>query len=206
MKAKIATFIGLLMLAGCLSAITADELYLKMSSSYKNIQSYQANVKQTNYFQDIDSSINYSGKMYFIPGRMLIHFDKPSLQRLLIEKGTFTLYDQSSNTIYTSQILQQYQRMNPLELLQLYWHRSTVSVKAGKAELVNVSLKPKKDSMLISISASINSKSGLVQSLSYQDCGGNQVSYSFSNIQLNKTIDASVWNFNYPKDAQRIQD
>ncbi len=189
-----------------LESITADELYQKINAYHKNITSYQAKVSQSNYFSDLDKSIVYSGNFYFTPGRMLIVFDTPSLQRLSIEKGIFTLYDQSSNTIFSSAIQSQYQRMNPLELLQLYWQRSSVKVENSQNELVNVTLKPQKDSMLSSISAQINSKSGQIHALSYKDNGGNTVKYAFSKIKINQSIPASVWNFSYPKDAQRIEE
>ena len=196
----------LLVLVLGLGASTADGLYQKISTAYKSISSYQAKVQQTNYFADMKSTINYNGNMYFTPGRLLMHFDKPTTQRMLIEKGQFTLYDAGSNTIYTSRILDQYQRMNPLELLQLYWGRSTVSVKKGKGELMNVTLKPKKDAMLQSISATVNGKSGIIQTLSYKAHSGNTVKYSFSGIKINKGVPASVWQYSYPKDAQRITD
>lgn len=206
MRLRYFVIIALLVLALSLSASTADQLYQKISSAYKSISSYQAKVQQTNYFADLKSSINYSGNMYYAPGRMLMHFDKPTTQRMLIENGQFTLYDAGSNTIYSSRILDQYQRMNPLELLQLYWGRSTVSVTKGKGELMNVTLKPKKDAMLQSISATVNAKSGIIQTLSYKAHSGNTVKYSFSGIKINKGVPAAVWQYSYPKDAQRISD
>jgi outer membrane lipoprotein-sorting protein len=196
----------ILMLCLALNAASADQLYKTISSAYKNISSYQAKVRQTNYFAELKNTINYSGNMYFTPGRLLMHFDKPTTQRMTIEKGKFTLYDAGSNTIYSSRVSEQYQRMNPLELLQLYWNRSTVSVTKGKGELMNVNLKPKKDAMLQSISASVNGKSGIIQSLSYKDHSGNTVKYNFSAIKINKGVPAAVWQYSYPKDAQRISD
>ncbi|HPV14097.1 MAG TPA: outer membrane lipoprotein carrier protein LolA [Candidatus Cloacimonadota bacterium] len=206
MKPKFLITLIIILVALSLNAMKSGELYQKISSAYKSISSYQAKVTQTNYFAELKSTINYTGNMYFTPGRLLMHFDKPSTQRMLIEKGKFTLYDAGSNTIYTSEIVEQYQRMNPLELLQLYWGRSTVSVKKGKGELMTVDLKPKKDAMLTSISATVNSKTGIIQALSYKAHSGNTVKYSFSGIKINQAIAASVWNFQYPKDAQRITD
>lgn len=206
MKPKFLITLIIILVALSLNAMKSGELYQKISSAYKSISSYQAKVTQTNYFAELKSTINYTGNMYFTPGRLLMHFDKPSTQRMLIEKGKFTLYDAGSNTIYTSEIVEQYQRMNPLELLQLYWGRSTVSVKKGKGELMTVDLKPKKDAMLTSISATVNSKTGIIQTLSYKAHSGNTVKYSFSGIKINQAIAASVWNFQYPKDAQRITD
>jgi outer membrane lipoprotein-sorting protein len=60
--------------------------------------------------------------------------------------------------------------------------------------------------MLQSISASVNGKSGIIQSLSYKDNSGNTVKYNFSAIKINKGVPAAVWQYSYPKDAQRITD
>lgn len=206
MKTKFFITLVMILMALSLSAVKQGELYQTISAAYQSISSYQATVQQSNYFADLKKTINYSGNMYFTPGRLLVHFDKPTTQRMLIEKGKFTLYDAGSNTIYTSEIVDQYRRMNPLELLQLYWAKSTVSVSKGKGELMNVELKPKKDAMLASISASVNGKTGVIQSLSYKAHSGNTVKYGFSNIKINQGIAESVWQYSYPKDAQRITD
>lgn len=192
-------------LSGSLGATSNAELYNKLKSSFNSISSYQSDVSQTNYYPQLKKSISYSGKMYFTSGKMLMHFTKPNLQRLYIASGKVTLYDALSNTIFISDIQPQYGRMNPLEILQLYWDRSSVSIGTQKGDLVEVSLIPQKDAMLQSLKASINVKTGQVIKLSYQDAGANSVSYSFSNIKINQNIPASVWNFSYPKDVQRIQ-
>lgn len=187
-----------------LGAITSSELYTKLQNAYKGINSYQASVSQTNYYPQLKKSITYTGTMYFSGSRMLMHFDKPNLQRLIIENNKATLYDALSNTIFTSDIQPQYGRMNPLEILQLYWDRSQVTIGNTKNDLVEITLKPNKDAMLNSLTATINVKTGMVQKLGYQDSAANSVSYTFSNIKINQGIPASVWSFSYPKDAQRI--
>jgi len=204
MKKLIPILIILLALSLSLNSISSADLYKKLQGAYKGLSSYQASVSQSNYYPQLKKTITYTGKIYFIPGRMLMHFDKPNLQRLHIEAGKVTLYDALSNTVFTSEIQPQYGRMNPLEILQLYWDRSTVSLGKQKGDLMDVTLKPTKDAMLVSLSATINTKNGQVQKLSYKDAGGNSVSYSFSGIKLNGGIPASVWKFTYPKDAQRI--
>lgn len=202
---KTATLLIIALLLASLAAVSTQELYKKLSTTHAGISSYQANVTQSNYYPQLKKTITYTGTMYFSSGKMLMHFTKPGVQRLLIENGQVQLYDAMSNTLYKGEIMPQYGRMNPLEILQLYWDRSTVSVTSQKGDIVNVSLKPVKDTMLKSLSASVNYKSGLVQSLSYQDSGGNSVSYSFSGIKLNGGIPASVWKYSIPKDVQVIQ-
>ena len=59
--------------------------------------------------------------------------------------------------------------------------------------------------LISSLSATLDKKSGLVTSLSYTDKSGNKVTYKFSGIKTNAAIPASVWNFNYPKEVQVIE-
>lgn len=203
MKHTIIMIVLLAMLCS-LGAITTTEVHGKLQGAYKNIQSYQATVVQTNYYPQLKKSITYTGKMYFSGGRMLMHFTKPSLQRMHIENNMLTVYEELSNTIFTSEIQPQYGRMNPLEILQLYWDRSQVKITAERKTEVDITLTPQKDPTMVSLGATINTKSGHILKLSYKDTAANSVSYSFSDIKTNAAIPASVWNFSYPKDAQRI--
>ncbi len=195
----------LITLLASLGGISTKDLYKKLSTAHGSISTYQASVVQSNYYPQLKKTISYSGAMYFSGGKMLMSFTKPSVQRMLIDGGMVQLYDAQSNTLFKGEIMPQFGRMNPLEILQLYWDRSTVSITSQKGDIVSVSLKPVKDPMLKTLSASVNSKSGLVQSISYADTGGNSVSYSFSGIKLNGAIPASVWKFSYPKNVQIIQ-
>jgi outer membrane lipoprotein carrier protein len=188
-----------------LAAISTQELYTKLSTAHAKISTYQANVSQSNYYPQLKKTISYSGTMYFSSGKMLMSFTKPSVQRMLIEGEAVQLYDAQSNTLFIGEIMPQFGRMNPLEILQLYWDRSTVSITSQKGDIVNVSLKPTRDPMLRSLSAAVNAKTGLLNSVSYQDSGGNSVTYSFSGIKLNGSIPASVWKYTYPKNVQIIQ-
>lgn len=195
----------LLMFCSLLGAINSTELYQKLDSRYASLSSFQASVTQVNFFSRIDRKISYEGKIYFSAGRMLMSFEKPSLQRMYIHSGKAELFDGSSNTLYRSDILPEANKMNPLELLQLYWNKSQVKITASDKAHSWVRLLPKSDPMLKQIEAKIDNHSGIVQSLSYTDLSDNKVSYSFSNIVINRPIAAKIWDFTYPKDTQIIE-
>lgn len=192
-------------LALSLTAATPAEIYTKMQSAYKNLSTFQANVKQTNYYPQLKRSIVYDGKIYFSPGRMLMSFDKPHTQRLVIQNSRVELYDAQSNTLFKAQMLPQFGKMNPVEILQVYWTKSAVKITKESGDIAQVKLTPKDDPLVTALEASINKKSGIVQTLSYSDSSGNTVTYAFSGIKTNAAIPASVWNFSYPKDAQIIE-
>lgn len=206
MKSKYFCIVLLLVLCyASLTAITTDALYSKINSTYGALSSFQASVKQTNYFAQIKKSITYQGNIYFTKGRMVIKFDKPNLQRLSISSGTVDLYDAQSKSVLRSRMRPEFGKMNPVEILQLYWKKSTVRIVSTQGNLTEVSLKPFDDPMITAMTASVNSKTGIIQTLSYTDAGANKVSYIFSGIKTNTRIPESVWKFSYPKGVQVVE-
>ncbi|MBW6513857.1 MAG: outer membrane lipoprotein carrier protein LolA [Candidatus Syntrophosphaera sp.] len=187
------------------AATSSSDLYAKLRSAYQSLKSFQAEVLQSNFYPQLNKAISYDGKIYFTPGRMLMSFTKPSVQRLKIEAGRVELYDASSNTLFRTDMLPEFGRMNPVEILQLYWTKSSVTVTSEDKNSAGVKLVPAKDDLVRTLSATLNKNSGIVSKLSYTDRGGNSVTYTFTNIKLNGSIPESVWNFRYPEDVQVVE-
>ncbi|MDD3606088.1 MAG: outer membrane lipoprotein carrier protein LolA [Candidatus Cloacimonas acidaminovorans] len=202
--AKIITLI-LLLCCNFLFGISSEALYQKIAKTYGSLSSFQAVIKQDNYFAQLDKSITYHGNIYFTKGRMVIRFNKPYFQRLSVSGGIVELYDSQSNTLFRSKMRPEFGKMNPVEILQLYWKKSTVNIQQGKGNLVNVFLKPFDDPVIVSISAVVNSESGIVQSLTWTNRNNDKVTYNFSSIKTNAKIPASVWQYTYPKDVQVVE-
>ncbi len=204
MKIKLIV-IALLFLCLSLSAISLDELQKKIDGSYRDVSSWQAKIKQTNYFSQIKQSIVFEGNLYYQSKRLLISFNKPSVQRLLIDNGRVQLYDAQSKTLIKSSLLPEFERMNPLEILQHYWTKSKVRIDKQDKNQIHISMIPEKDSFIKSLRAVVESSNGRVIELSYSDFSDNTVTYNFSNIKINARIDDSIWQMKYPKDTQIIQ-
>ena len=202
--AKIITLI-LLLCCNFLFGISSEALYQKIAKTYGSLSSFQAVIKQDNYFAQLDKSITYHGNIYFTKGRMVIRFNKPYFQRLSVSGGIVELYDSQSNTVFRSKMRPEFGKMNPVEILQLYWKKSTVNIQQGKGNLVNVFLKPFDDPVIVSISAVVNSESGIVQSLTWTNRNNDKVTYNFSSIKTNAKIPDSVWQYTYPKDVQVVE-
>lgn len=205
MKKILAAVLVLFLLSPAFAVVSTAQLYTRMQSAYQSLNSFQAALKQSNHFPQLKKTISYTGRIYFTPGRMLMSFDQPSVQRLYIADGRVELYDAQSNTVFRAQMLPQFGRMNPLEILQLYWDKSKVSITKEDGTTVSVKLVPKKDDLISSLTATLNKKTGLVSSLSYTDKSGNAVTYSFSNIKVNAGIAKNVWSFSYPKGVQVVE-
>lgn len=195
----------LLLICSLLQGISTDELHQKISSTYGQLSTFQADVQQVNYYAQIKKSISYQGKLYFTQGRMLMHFTSPNEQRLYVNNGSVDLYDAQSKTVFRSPMRPEFGKMNPVEILQHYWGRSQVQLISTKGKHSTVQLIPGKDPMLKSLKATVNNSTGIVSSLSYTDNSGNTVSYTFSGIKTNVRIPASIWNYKYPKDIQVVE-
>jgi len=202
--AKIITLI-LLLCCNFLFGISSAAVYQKIAKTYGSLSSFQAVIKQDNYFAQLDKSITYHGNIYFTKGRMVIRYNKPYFQRLSVSGGIVELYDSQSNTVFRSKMRPEFGKMNPVEILQLYWKKSTVNIQQGKGNQVNVFLKPFDDPVIVSISAVVNSESGIVQSLTWTNRNNDKVTYNFSSIKTNAKIPASVWQYTYPKDVQVVE-
>lgn len=204
MKKAIAVSL-LLILSVMLLSITTSEIYQRVSSFYANLRSLQAKVQQTNYYAQLKKTITYKGTIYLTSEKMLMHFDQPTVQRLKIENGRIELYDASSNTLFRTLMQPEYEKLNPVEVLQKYWNKSRISIISETEDKVNVELIPKNDDFIQSLSAMLDKNNGLIYKLSYKDKTGNSVSYNFSSIKLNQSIPSSVWKYDYPKNVQIIE-
>jgi outer membrane lipoprotein-sorting protein len=123
----------------------------------------------------------------------------------MISGGIVELYDSESKTVFRSKMRPEFGKMNPVEILQLYWKKSSVNVQSSKGDLANVTLKPYSDPIIVSISAEVETKTGIIQSLSWTNKNNDKVTYNFSNIKTNTKIPASIWQFTYPKDVQVVE-
>jgi len=204
---KTAKIITLILLLSCnlLFSISSEALYQKIAGTYGSLSSFQAVIKQDNYFAQLNKSISYNGNIYFTKGKMVIRYNKPYFQRLSVSGGMVELYDSQSKTMFRSKMRPEFGKMNPVEILQLYWKKSTVNIQQGKGNQVNVFLKPFDDPVIVSISAIVNSDSGIVQSLTWTNRNNDKVTYNFSHIKTNAKIPPSVWQYTYPKDVQVVE-
>ena len=204
---KTAKIITLILLLSCnlLFSISSEALYQKIAGTYGSLSSFQAVIKQDNYFAQLNKSISYEGNIYFTKGKMVIRYNKPYFQRLSVSGGMVELYDSQSKTMFRSKMRPEFGKMNPVEILQLYWKKSTVNIQQGKGNQFNVFLKPFDDPVIVSISAIVNSDSGIVQSLTWTNRNNDKVTYNFSSIKTNAKIPASVWQYTYPKDVQVVE-
>ncbi|MCB5234119.1 MAG: outer-membrane lipoprotein carrier protein LolA [Candidatus Cloacimonetes bacterium] len=199
-KIKLVLFILFAMSLGA----NTTELYQKMNARYQKINSFEADIIQTNHFAAMDKNIEYKGKFYFQKDRLLLSYTKPMRQRLYIANEKAELYEESSKTLFKSAILPEFSQMNPIDILQEYWGKSDVSILSKGKNTTKVQLIPHKDRQFAKITAVLD-ESGLARELSYDDKSGNTVHYRFESIKINRGISPDIWKFSYPKDTRVIE-
>lgn len=195
------SMIALLLWISLLMALSPAELKQRLNAQYDGLQSFEAKVKQINIYKQSTTKIEYNGNFYYAPGRMLMHFSSPSLQRMQIIGGKAELYDAASKVLVKSKVQSQYAQLNPVEILRLYWDRSAVSILGQDKGIATVKLIPAKDPLVKEMTARVESQSGIIHSLKYLDPSENSVEYIFSGIKRNQGIPAGIWQFTYPKDT-----
>lgn len=205
MKKCLLILAGILFAAMLCAASNPSGLYVKLQAAYGDLSTFQADLNQTNYYPQLKKSITYRGKIYFTPGKMLMSFTEPGVQRLKIEDGRVELYDESSNTLFLANVQPEFGRMNPVEILQLYWGKSSVTVSSEDKTTASVRLVPAKDDLVNVLSATLDKRSGIISELSYTDKNSNKVTYKFASIRLNEAIPASVWDYDYPDGVQIVE-
>ncbi|MBM4403758.1 MAG: outer membrane lipoprotein carrier protein LolA [Candidatus Cloacimonetes bacterium] len=205
MKRISALILVSLILSVTLSALNTHDIHQQIDKRYGALKTWQADLTQTNFFRQLDRKITYQGKIYYRPERLLIDFDRPHRQRLTIAGTRVQLYDSQTNTVYKTAILPEFGKMNPVDILRHFWSSSTVSITKQDSKTVSVQLIPQNDPMIKQLNARIRRSDWIVEQLSYQDSGGNSVTYDFANIRINAAIPDGIWEFRLPKDVQVIE-
>lgn len=189
----------MLLLNGLLLADKVEDTYQQMLKAYAKLTSWQSVINQTNYYSQAKSSLKSSGNFYFQKGKISIRYNKPNEQILLIQNGTLTMYDKSSNTAVKSTLITSVQSLNPVEIVKTYWQKSDKKLLKSVGIYTVLSIKPVADPQIKEIRVNIDSKTGYISNLVYIDKQDNSVSIAFSKMKINKPIPAAIWKLNIPK-------
>ncbi len=196
---------AILFTAISLPADRIDDAFAYTLQVYNKLTSWQAVIKQTNYFKETKATLTSSGKIYYQKEMLAIRYDKPNEQHLFLNKGKLTVFDKQNNLVVKTKLATAVQSLNPVDILQEFWGKSSKSLVSEKDSLVTIKLTPSENKNIVQIQAALDLRTGYVTSLRYQDEQGNKVGISFSDIKINRKIPPSVWKPVIPKDATVIE-
>ncbi|MCK4311827.1 MAG: hypothetical protein KAW88_03725, partial [Candidatus Cloacimonetes bacterium] len=74
-----------------------EEIYENILIKYSSIKTYEANFLQENYWKELDTFKQSFGKIYYDSSHLLLDYEEPQGQKLLIANSDITIYEPSSN-------------------------------------------------------------------------------------------------------------
>ncbi|MFO7659296.1 MAG: outer-membrane lipoprotein carrier protein LolA [Candidatus Cloacimonadaceae bacterium] len=188
-----------------LQSVNLDESYGKMLAAYGKLNSWQAEIRQTNYFKDSETTLNSTGNFYYQKGRIAIRYDKPNEQYLLVQDGRVTVYDKSARTAVRTKLTAQVQSLDPVQIIKTYWEGSEKTIVAGKNNQLTITLVPGLDKQVKKLVFNLDSRTGYVNQLSYTDAQDNSVGLSFIKTKFNQKIPDSVWKLPIPPNVKIME-
>jgi outer membrane lipoprotein-sorting protein len=181
-----------------LQAINLDTFYSNMHQRYDAIKSMQADVTQVNEFVLSKSTLTSYGKLYYQPGKLLITYNKPHIQKLLVSNGLTQVYDQDSKTLIKSKTAANMQSANPLMLVDQFWQDSKKEIISEDSTQITLRLIPNTNKNVKQIKTTFSLSTYLPRELSYSDASGNTVRYKFRNLRTGQNIPPATWNLQVP--------
>lgn len=192
----------LLSLTAFLYSNELDESYQKMLTAYGDLKSWQAEIKQTNYFIATQTTLNSEGAIFFQKGQISIRYNKPNEQYMLVRDSKVTVYDKASKTAARMNLTAAVQSLNPPEIIKTFWAKSQKTLAHEKDNLVAITLTPHKDNQIKQIRFIMNRKTGYITQFFYLDKEKNSVLINFAKIKTNQSIPESVWKLPIPPDVK----
>ncbi len=197
--------IVLLLVLTVLQSVSLDESYSKMLAAYAKLTSWQAEIRQTNFFKDSQTTLNSTGSFYYQKGRIAIRYDKPNEQFLLVQDGMVTVYDKSAQTAVRSKLTAQVQSLDPVQIIKTYWEGSEKTIIAGKNNQLTITLVPKQDKQVKKLVFNLDAQTGYVNQISYTDLQENSIGLSFIKTKFNQKIPDSVWKLPIPSNVKILE-
>ncbi|MCX8083434.1 MAG: outer membrane lipoprotein carrier protein LolA [Calditerrivibrio sp.] len=166
----------------------------------KNIETISADFVQVTTIKNF-SKETYKGKFYLIANqKALWDYTEPYKQYYFFDSRGMEYYDGSTNQVIRQ--TKNSSREAGLVLSVLFNFREIeknfVVVVNGKSQ---IQLKPKVDIGLKYVMLLVNAHNDIT-GIHSEDINGNVTEITFSNLEINKKIDKSVFNVKYPESAQ----
>jgi len=178
-----------------------DDILKNVENRYKNFISFEATIIQTNYFTQLDYSLDSSGKVYMQNNNFVIEYQLPFYQFIKLKSGELTIYLDNEKTgiisnesdIYALAMFQFSKILNN----DLNYFRKT----ANLLEFEVLTSIPNINNLRIFI-CEINE---LIEKIVYLDETENQVSIEFKNQLFNQPLSRDIDSFSIPSDASIIR-
>ena len=185
----------------CIIALTANILE-NISAKYSNISSFEADISQTNFFSQIDYTLESQGKIFIFHNSFVIEYLSPIYQFIKIENEIVTMYSQQENTAIVTSNASAFNNITSLFTEILTNKFVAGEVKNGLHEYTVLENFDSISNMKIFI----NENTNLLEKISYSDTEDNIVTINISNQVFNEALSKSIESFVIPENATIIYD
>lgn len=189
-----------------------DPVVAKVQKFYEGVNTLKASFVQTSTLSTLSKKEVQQGVLYLSkPGKMRWEFQQPS-ERLFVSDGkTLFIYSKADNQVIVQEMKEQAAVAVNFLLGMGDLNKDFTVVAAPEAEYSRpgrtaLSLVPKQQGSSVSrLVLSVDNQSGMLQEAWTLDPMGNKTQLTFSNVQVNPTVDAGLFTFSPPAGAEVIK-
>jgi len=194
MKKIILTLGFLLLSTACVSAVTSEDLALKIEKKYKSLKDISMRFTQTTKSEVFSTENKVRGKMY-IKNPDKFRIDAPS-QSIVTDGKLLWLFSEKNKQVTIRKLKESRNIFKPNEYLYNFRADYTAEPdsmeRLGKRLYHKLVLTPKKENLFITrLTLLIDQETFLVKKLEYQDINDNWVSFLFDRIKTDSGLEDS---------------
>ena len=176
-----------------------EEIYENILIKYSSIKTYEANFLQENYWEELDTFKQSFGKIYYDTSHLLLDYEKPPGQMLLIEGSDIIIYEPSSNQALISNEINM--ELRPVKFISQYWDISQKELIEENEKSFKIKfITPEKEQIFIHVN------DYLITDFLILDEFENSVIYKFSSEKYNIQLPESIFQLNLPENTNIIDD
>ncbi|MBN1948620.1 MAG: outer membrane lipoprotein carrier protein LolA [Candidatus Cloacimonetes bacterium] len=174
-----------------------NRLYENLKTNYSQVETYQAEFRQENFWQEMNLQKISWGRLFYDNNRLLLEYDEPLGQRLLLDSLGVLLYDPASErALYLEKMETE---LRPLAFLALYWDKSEKKITDLTDKSCDIHLNTAIGERII-----VRTENDFIKELTYVDNTGNQVHYEFFNEQYNVVLPDEIFRVEIPSQVNII--
>lgn len=179
-----------------ITALQVEEVFSQLKNRYVEVETYQAEFSQENYWAEVDISKISKGKMYYNNDNLLLSYQQPDGQKLLIDSTKVIMYDPQMEQVLLSDKIDT--KLRPIEILKYYWQDSEKEL-VPKENGYKLLLKNNREKI---ITATI--KHDWLKEIKIEDKNGNWVKYDFFNEVYNEEIEPDIFQIEFDENVNII--
>jgi len=191
-----------------------DNILANIQQAYENTIDFQADFQQISFIKSIGEEQKASGKVYMKkPGLMRWEYLNPEKQLIILDGKVLWIYSHENKQVIKNDLINNFDSKTPyLFLLGLGKIEDEFNVKyinggaSSKKDWLFLELRPKKEQPgLEKLVLKINPKNFQVEGSSIFDYYGNITSIDFYDIQINRDIPVSLFQYQVSEGIEVIE-